>query len=237
MRAPEPPLGAARAVVLEDVAQEYSLAAALATQGFDVVAVRSVARACAAVARLSPALLVLDARTSQVPALRVLSRVRSSGSAIPALTVCAPGGSHVAAALNAGADECVSAPHVAAELPARARALLRRAYGRADWHPSPILVGRLVLHPLTREASRDGVPICLSPKEHGLLLALLESPGRVVERRELLSRVWPERATPNARTLDQHVAWLRQKVEADHRRPEIIRTVRSIGYVIALPRA
>jgi two-component system KDP operon response regulator KdpE len=235
MRVRERAAGTPRVVVLEDVGLGYSVAAALATGGFDVVAARTAARAWRAIARKPPALVVLDARMSDA-AIRIVTRLRVSGSSVPALVVCARGEPHVVSALEAGADDCVSPPYVAAELNARARALLRRAYGPADWEPMPIRIGRLVVCPLSREASRDGVPVRLSPKEHGLLLALLESPRRALGRGELLARVWPERAVPNGRTVDTHIAWLRQKIEVDHTRPQIILTVQSVGYLIATPR-
>lgn len=233
MWARERPEGAtARVVVLEEVGESSSVAAALATGGFEAKTERTAACAWRAIARTAPALVVLDAREGDA-AIRVLTRLRGTGSSIPALAVCAHGEFHVVTALEAGADDCVSPPYAAAELNARARALLQRAYGRADWQPMPIRVGRLVICPLSREATRDGVPVRLSPKEHGLLLALLESPQRAVGRRELLARVWPERAVANRRTLDMHIAWLRQKIEIDHHRPRIIRTVPSVGYLIA----
>jgi DNA-binding response OmpR family regulator len=218
-------------VVFEDVAQGYSIAAALAASGFDVVAVRTVAQAQHVVDRTPPALVVLDARHSDV-AIDLLGQWRQAGSSIPALAVCARGESSVVAALAAGADDCVGPPYGAAELRARAQALLRRAYG-GDWQPVPIRIGRLVVCPRSHDATRDGVPVRLSPKEHGLLLALLESPRRAVEWRELLARVWPERTKPNRRTLDTHIAWLRQKIEFDRRQPRIIQTVPSVGYLIA----
>ena len=233
MRAPELETATARVVVLEDGRHGYSVAAVLATGGFEVRAVGTCARTWRTIAREAPVFVVLDTRASD-DAIRLVRRLRSTGSSIPVLAVCARGERHVVAALNAGADECVSPPYLATELNARARALLRRAYGPAEWQPTPIRIGRLVVCPVTREASRDGVPVHLSPKEHGLLLALLEHPRRAMSRRELYARVWPERAVPNQRTLDMHIAWLRQKIEADHRRPRIIRTVRSVGYLIAL---
>ena len=234
MWVPEQPRSTARVVVLEDEGQGYPVAAALATGGFHVVATRTAPRAWRAIARKAPTLVVLDARGSDV-AIRLLTRLRGTGSSIPAIAICASGEFHVVTALQAGADDCVSPPYLPAELHARARALLRRAYGPAEWRPMPIRIGRLVVCPLSREAWRDGVPVRLSPKEHGLLLALLESPQRAVGRRELLARVWPERAVPNGRTLDMHIVWLRQKIEIDHRRPQIIRTVPSVGYFIASP--
>jgi len=235
MQVPEQAAATPRVVVLEDVGHGYSVTGALVTGGFDVVAVHTAARAWRAIAREAPALVVLDARTSGA-AIRILTRLRLIGSSIPVLAVCARGESHVVTALEAGADDCASPPYVAEELNARVRALLRRAYGPADWQPMPIRIGRLVVCPLTREASRDGVPVRLTPKEHGLLLALLESPRRAVGRHELMARVWPEHAVPNGRTLDTHIAWLRQKIEIDHRRPQIIYTVQSVGYLIAPPR-
>ena len=224
----------ASVVVLEDVAQGYSVAAALATSGFDVMAVRTSTHASQVVDRMPPALMVLDARHSDDP-IQFLAQLRCAGSSVPVLAVCAHGESSVVNALDAGADDCVGPPHGAAELSARARALLRRAHGSDDWQPAPIRVGRLVVCPRSRVATSDGVPVKLTPKEHGLLLALLESPWRAMDWRELLARVWPERAEPNRRTLDTHIAWLRQKIEVDRRRPQIIRTVPSVGYLIASP--
>ena len=235
MRAPDRERGTARVVVLEDRRLGHSVAAALATGGFDTEAVGTSARMLHAIAREAPVLVVLDARASG-NAIRSLKRLRATGSSIPVLAICARGEDHVVAALRAGADECLNPPFVTAELNAHARALLRRAYGSAEWQPAPIRIGRLVVCPVTREASRDGVPVHMSPKEHGLLLALLENPRRAMPRGELYARVWPERAVPNARTLDVHIAWLRQKIEADHRRPRIIRTVPTVGYLIASPR-
>jgi two-component system OmpR family response regulator len=234
MRAPERETGTARVVVLEDGRPGYSVAAALATGGFDVMAVQTCARTWRAIAQEAPVFVVLDTRASDA-AIRLLQRLRRTGSPLPVLAICARGEGHLVAALNAGADECVSPPYLATELIARARALLRRAYGPAEWRPAPIRIGRLVVCPVTHEASRDGVPVHLSPKEHGLLFALLENPRRAMARRELYARVWPERAVPNRRTVDMHIAWLRQKIEADHRRPRIIRTVPSVGYLIASP--
>ncbi|HZS62525.1 MAG TPA: response regulator transcription factor [Gemmatimonadaceae bacterium] len=224
----------ARVVVFEDGAQGYSIAAALATCGFAVSAVRTVEHARQVVDRTPPALLIVDVRHSDV-AMQLVTELRGAGSTIPVLAVCADGESHVVAAFDAGADDCVGPPYGAAEVSARALALLRRAYGREDWQAAPIRIGRLVVCPRSHQATRDGVPVRLSPKEYGLLLALLASPRRAMERRELLARVWPEREVPNGRTLDMHIAWLRQKIEVDHRRPRIIRTVPSVGYLIASP--
>ncbi len=227
--------GTARVVVLEDGRHGCSVAAALATGGFDVMPVSTCARTWRAIAREAPVFVVLDTRASDA-SIRFLTRLRVTGSSMPVLAVCPRGEDHSVAALNAGADECVSPPYLAIELIARARALLRRAYGPAEWRPTPIRVGRLVVCPMTRQATRDGVPVHLSPKELGLLLALIENRGRVMARRELHTRVWPERATPNRRTIDTHIRWLRQKIEADHCRPRIIRTVPRVGYFIASPR-
>lgn len=224
-----------KVVVLEDSRDGYSIAAALATGGFDVVAARSARSARRAIDRVAPVLAVLDTRVSG-DALRLVVRLRLGGSSLPVLAICYRDESHVITTLAAGADECMTPPYVAMELKARAHALLRRAYGPAEWQPTPIRIGRLVVCPRTREASRDGVPVRLSPKEHGLLIALLEQPRRVIARRDLLARVWPETPEPNARTLDMHILWLRQKIEANHRRPRIIRTVRSVGYFMASPR-
>ncbi len=223
--------GAVSVVVFEHEGQEPSVGAVLRTLGCDATSVGA-SEASILINHHAATVAVLDGRSMGDAVIDVLVRIRASRWSIPTLVVC-PDEPRVIAALNAGADDCFGPPYSAAELCARVHALLRRAYQVSTWRPAPLSIGRLTVCPVTREATRDGIPVTLSPKEHELLLALLEQRGRVVTRAELLARIWPERARPNARSLDIHIAWLRRKIELDPRQPTIIRTIRAIGYQIS----
>jgi len=226
--------GAVSVVVLEDEEQDRSISAALRTWGFDVTSAGGVTGAHGAINERAAAIAVLDGRSVRSAVLDLLTKIRESGWSIPVLVVC-PDESAIVTALHAGADDCFGPPYSADELHARVTSLLRRTYRVNTWRPVPVRIGRLSVCLATREATRDGIPIALSPKEHELLVVLLEQRGRVVPRSELMARIWPERARPNPRTLDIHIAWLRRKIEPDPRHPTVIQTVRSVGYAMAPP--
>jgi two-component system alkaline phosphatase synthesis response regulator PhoP len=80
------------------------------------------------------------------------------------------------------------------------------------------------------EVTRDGQPVPLSAKEFQLLQYFIEHPGETLSRDELLRKVWGYEAMPNTRTVDVHVAWLRQKLETDPKRPQLILTAVGLGY-------
>lgn len=82
----------------------------------------------------------------------------------------------------------------------------------------------------SRELRRDGSPVHLRPKEFGLMDLLARHPGRTFTRRQLLDRVWGSDRDSDPRTVDVHVRWLREKLEADPERPRLLMTVRGVGY-------
>ncbi|MEO0556912.1 MAG: response regulator transcription factor [Bacteroidota bacterium] len=132
--------------------------------------------------------------------------------------------------LKLGADDYLTKPFEAAELLARIEAVLRRA-GRAA--PGPTRrhrFGDVVVDLDRAEVHRRNVPIELAAKEFGLLCYLLENRGRVVTRDEALTHVWGYEAMPTTRTVDVHIAGLRQKLEAEPGRPRHILTVHGRGY-------
>ena len=134
----------------------------------------------------------------------------------------------VVAGLEAGADDYVAKPFKAKELVARIRTRLRRTPEEADLET--LRIGDLTISVDGHSVKRNGVPIQLTPLEFDLLLALARRPWQVFSREVLLEEVWGYRHAADTRLVNVHVQRLRSKIERDPERPEIVVTVRGIGY-------
>ena len=183
-------------------------------------------------------LIVLDLMLPGVDGLSLCRRVRAD-SDLPIIMLTAVGeDTDRIVGLEVGADDYLAKPFNPRELLARIRAVLRRA-GESRRQPEDRRSGRFEFQDWTLDVARrtlhapDGAPVDLTAGEFGLLLALVEHPGRVLTREQLLDLTRGREAGPFDRSIDIQVSRLRRKIEDDPKCPALIKTVRSGGYVFA----
>ncbi len=201
----------------------------LERSGWRVVWVRSGEEALAELSRHQIRIVILDIRLPGIDGFDVARLVRTR-SDVPILMLTARDEEpDRVAGLELGADDYLTKPFSPRELVARMKAVLRRTDGRGA--EEVLTLDDVVLNRNAREVAVDGKAVELTTKEFDLLATLLENPGIVVSRDQLLDRVWGMTYPGGTRTVDVHVAQLRRKLG----RPELIHTVRGAGYKTARP--
>ena len=174
-------------------------------------------------------LIILDLNLPAKDGLAVCQELRREGRNVAVLMLTARDSiSDKITGLKSGADDYMTKPFESAELLARIEALFRRTRG-ADV-ADELAFGDIVVRPRAGQVLRDGRPVRLSAQEFKLLVHLSRNPSVVMSRDELLDAVWGYQATPETRTVDVHVSWLRQKLESDPHNPRHIVTVYGLGY-------
>jgi DNA-binding response OmpR family regulator len=232
--------GAAQLVVIveDDPAIAEGLALNLKLQGYRTEVAGDGEAAAALVDSARPDLVLLDISLPKQSGIWVLETVRGAGNQVPVIVLSARQDEFdKVAALQLGADDYVTKPFALAELLARVAAVLRRARQSAQPAvPSPQVVpeavrfGDVAIDLSARTVSRAGKPVKLTHLEFELLSFFCRNDNRVFSREELLREVWGLRQANPARTVDNFVAQLRAKVEADPERPTHLLTVRGSGY-------
>jgi len=176
--------------------------------------------------------IILDVMLPNISGFDICRRVRQKGRNTPILMLSARGEVvDKVAGLQFGADDYVSKPFEFAELLARIEALLRRAaLPTAPPGAAEYTFGDIHVDFKRTEVTRGGQPVSLSAREFHLLRYLIEHRDETLDRDVLLKEVWGYTAAIPTRTLDVHVAWLRQKLEPNPKTPVYILTVRGFGY-------
>ena len=175
-------------------------------------------------------LVLLDVMLPRMNGLDVLRDLRRRGNDTPVILLTARGQLiDKVVGLKLGADDYVTKPFEMIELLARIEAKLRRA--PAPSRPADgYQFGNVAIDFRKAEVTRDGQPLDLAAREFQLLRYFVEHRGATLTREELLNEVWGYNAMPSTRTVDVHVAWLRQKVEPAPKHPQYILTVHGMGY-------
>ena len=177
-------------------------------------------------------LIILDVMLPKKNGYDVCRDLRQKGIGTPVLMLTAKGETiDKVLGLKLGADDYLTKPFEVIELLARIEALLRRAPAQANGQSNTaIRFGEITIDFKRAEVTRGSAPIDLSAMEFKLLQHLIENRGVVHSRDQLLDAVWGYDAMPSTRTVDVHIAWLRQKLESNPKHPHFIQTVHGMGY-------
>ena len=214
-------------VVDDDAALAEMLGIVLRGEGFDPVFCADGARAVTAFRESDPDVILLDLMLPGMDGVDVCKEIRKE-SGVPIVMLTARSDTQdVVRGLESGADDYVVKPFKPKELVARIRARVRR---REEQQPGTLSIGDLQIDVAGHQVRRGGVPLTLTPLEFDLLACLARRPGQVLTRESLLQEVWGYRHAADTRLVNVHVQRLRAKIERDPERPEIVLTVRGVGY-------
>jgi len=221
------PMKARVLVVDDDPALSEMLGIVLRGEGFDPVFCADGVRAMSVFREAKPDLVLLDLMLPGMGGIDVCRQIRAE-SGVPIVMLTAKSDTvDIVLGLESGADDYIVKPFKPKELVARVRTRLRRESTPA---PERLEIGDLAIDVAGHVVTRDGVAINLTPLEFDLLVALARKPWQVFTREVLLEQVWGYRHAADTRLVNVHVQRLRSKIEQDPERPEIVVTVRGVGY-------
>jgi two-component system alkaline phosphatase synthesis response regulator PhoP len=203
----------------------------LESEGYEVVAVSDGEAALASANSKRFDLIVLDVMSPRKSGFDVCRELRQKGIDAAILMLTARGQVvDRAVGLKLGADDYITKPFEPAEFLARIEALLRRVPKENLIPVETFTFGEVRVDFRRSEVLRQGKPVSLAAKELQLLHYLIDNRERVVPRGEIMQRVWEYATEASSRTIDTHVAWLRQKLEETPQTPRHIQTIRGKGY-------
>lgn len=218
-------------IVEDDASVAEMLTIVLRGEGFETAVIGDGNQAIAAVLEQSPDLVLLDLMLPGVSGIDVCRLLRAA-SGVPIVMLTAKTDVvDVVLGLESGADDYVVKPFKPRELVARVRARLRR---NDDSHAEMLSIADLCIDLLAHRVTRDGKEISLTPLEFDLLVVFARKPRQVFTREMLLEQVWGYRPS-STRFLNTHILRLRTKVEEDPKNPQVVLTVRGVGYKAGPP--
>ena len=214
-------------VVDDDEALAEMVGIVLAQEGFETAICETGDQAADAFRTHQPDLILLDFMLPGMNGIEVCTQIRQE-SDVPIIMLTAKSDTEdVVRGLEASADDYIAKPFKPAELLARVRARLRPKEEHSKGH---LLVGGLEIDLAGHTVSRGGENISLTPLEFDLLANLAQQPGQVMTRESLLDNVWGYEKSVDSRLVNVHIQRLRSKIEQDPENPQIVLTVRGVGY-------
>jgi two-component system OmpR family response regulator len=227
----------ARLLVVDDEPNIVELlSASLRFAGFEVATAPDGQQALRLVDSFQPDLVVLDVMMPGIDGFEVVRRMREGKHLAPVLFLTARDATEdKIAGLTLGGDDYITKPFSLEEVVARIRAVLRRAHGADARKPMPVLrYGDIALDDESHEVLKAGQPVELSPTEYKLLRYFLQNPQRVLSKAQILDHVWHYDFDGEANVVESYVSYLRRKI--DTTQPRLLHTIRSVGYVLRMPR-
>ncbi|MFC5952136.1 MtrAB system response regulator MtrA [Pseudonocardia lutea] len=219
-------------VVDDDPALAEMLTIVLRGEGFDTAVVGDGTRALPAVREMRPDVVLLDLMLPGMNGIDVCRAIRAE-SGVPIVMLTAKSDTvDIVLGLESGADDYVVKPFKPKELVARIRARVRRTEAEPA---EQLTIGDVEIDVPAHQVTRKGERIALTPLEFDLLVALARKPRQVFTREVLLEQVWGYRHAADTRLVNVHVQRLRSKVEKDPEHPEVVLTVRGVGYKAGPP--
>ena len=217
------------AVVEDDESVRTSLTLNLQVEGFQVVTATNGEEGIELVKEKNPDIIILDVMMPKKDGLQTCKELRNSGNSTPLILLTARSAEvDKVLGLDLGADDYLAKPFSMMELIARVKALLRRT--NSTNQVDTVHFDDVVIDFKAYKAEKNETPIELSAREYRLLRYLVAKRGAVVTRDELLDEVWGYNSYPSTRTVDNHIARLRQKIERNVEAPQHILTVHGVGY-------
>ena len=205
----------------------------LEAEGYEVYTAKDGKDALQLFRKESPDFVCLDIMMPGTSGYDVCREIRRADSNVPVIFISAKSEEiDTVIGLELGADDFIVKPFGVKEVVARIRAVTRRRYAtaKAAAEPSSFKLGDLDVFPAELRARRGGTAIELSLRDIKILSLLHENRGAVISRDTFFNRCWGLDHMPNSRTLDQHIAQLRKRIEVDAKNPAIVRTVHGVGY-------
>lgn len=221
-----------RILIIEDEpALREPLAYLLQREGYDIVEAGDGLTALEAFDRDGADLVLLDLMLPGMSGTEVCRQLRAT-STVPIIMLTAKDSEiDIVVGLELGADDYVTKPYSSRELLARIRAVLRRRL-ESEPEDTVLTAGHVRMDLERHQVSVDGRPVSMPLKEYELLEFLLRNAGRVLTRGQLIDRVWGSDYFGDTKTLDVHIKRIRSKIEKDPKDPEMLLTVRGLGYRI-----
>ncbi|MEI6390731.1 MAG: response regulator transcription factor [Verrucomicrobiota bacterium] len=224
-----------RILVIEDeLPMRTALEDVLAAEGYRVLTAADGELGLHRAIEEKPDLILLDIMMPKLDGYAVCAELRRLSNPVPILMLTAKGQvEDRVQGLDAGADDYLVKPFSTEELLARVRAMLRRIR-RQTKAPARLVLGEAHIDLVKQTATRGRKPLHLTAKEFAMLRLMAQSPGEPISRDRFLDAVWGYTAFPTTRTVDNHIASLRGKIERDPDAPRWIKTVHGVGYKLEL---